>query len=159
MIDLRDDFDSGHLLYSMSMTNKLYDTNLLWSTYLKIVDLKVQYCKGREFLCLAPLVYVDTSKFRYFYFVFQRQHCLRSFDVTNRYIKSVMYHKIDNSYQFLINGPNVTVLHRKGVPPFSPLSVQGKMFSTQPSSPQRKNIRHIFLEGVYGQTYNQPITW
>ena len=41
MVDLRDDFDSGHLLYSMSMTNKLYDTNLLWSTYLKIVDLKV----------------------------------------------------------------------------------------------------------------------
>ena len=54
----------------MSMTNKLYDTNLLWSTYLKIVDLKVQYCKGREFLCLAPLAYVDPSKFKFFYFLF-----------------------------------------------------------------------------------------
>ena len=55
MVDLRHDFVSGHLLYSMSITYKLYDTNLLWSTYLKIIDLKVQYCKGREFLLLAPL--------------------------------------------------------------------------------------------------------
>ena len=54
----------------ISITYKLYDTNLLRSTYLKIVALKVQYCKGREFLCLAPLAYVDPSKFKLFYFVF-----------------------------------------------------------------------------------------
>ena len=45
----------------MSITYKLYDTNLLWSTYLKIIDLKVQYCKGREFLLLVPIVYGHMS--------------------------------------------------------------------------------------------------
>ena len=54
----------------MSITYKLYDTNVLWSTYLKIIDLKVQYCKGRDFLLLAPLAYVDPKNLKFFYFVF-----------------------------------------------------------------------------------------
>ena len=59
MVDLCDNFALGDLLHSMSISNQQYNTNLIWSTYLKIIDLKVQYCKGREFLCLAPLAYVD----------------------------------------------------------------------------------------------------
>ena len=70
MVDLRDDFALGDLLYSMSITNKLYDTNLLWSTCLKIIDPKVQYCIGREFLLLAPLGYVEPRKCQFFYFAF-----------------------------------------------------------------------------------------
>ena len=70
MVDLRDDFYLGDLLYSMSITNKLYDTNLLWSTCLNLIDPKVHYCIGREFLLLAPLVYVDPTKCKFFYFAF-----------------------------------------------------------------------------------------
>ena len=70
MVYLRDDFYLGDLLYSMSITNKLYDTNLLWSTCLNLIDPKVHYCIGREFLLLAPLAYVDPKNLKKFYFVF-----------------------------------------------------------------------------------------
>ena len=70
MVYLRDDFYLGDLLYSMSITNKLYDTNLLWSTCLNLIDPKVHYCIGREFLLLAPLAYVDPTKCKFFYFAF-----------------------------------------------------------------------------------------
>ena len=55
MVDLSDDLASGDLTNAMRIFNMLYDTKLLMSAYLKIIDLKVQYCTGRKLLlfCLV----------------------------------------------------------------------------------------------------------
>ena len=45
------------MLHLMNETKKLCDTNLIWSTYLKRIDPKVQDWIGREFLISAPLGY------------------------------------------------------------------------------------------------------
>ena len=57
MVDLRDDFVSRDLMQSMKISNVLYNTKLLVSTYLKIIDHKLQYYIGREFLLLFLLAY------------------------------------------------------------------------------------------------------
>ena len=53
-VDLRDDFVIGDLLYSISISNELYNTNLLWLPYFEISGPKVQYCTGRELLLFVP---------------------------------------------------------------------------------------------------------
>ena len=57
MVDLRDDFVSRDFIQSMKISNVLYNTKLLVSTYLIIIDYKLQYYIGREFLLLFLLAY------------------------------------------------------------------------------------------------------
>ena len=49
MVNARDYFDLGDLLHLVSISNELYNSVLLASTYLKIIGLKVHYSIGREF--------------------------------------------------------------------------------------------------------------
>ena len=56
-VDLRDDFVSRDFMQSMKISNVLCNTKLLVSTNLKIIDHKLQYYIGREFLLLFPLAY------------------------------------------------------------------------------------------------------
>ena len=56
MVDLRVNIALGNLLLLMNILNKVYEANVICSTYLKIIGAKVQYCTVREFLLLAPLV-------------------------------------------------------------------------------------------------------
>ena len=57
MVDVRDDLVGDVLLHSMSISNDLCNTNLLWLSYFEIIDHKVQYCIGRELLLFVPIVY------------------------------------------------------------------------------------------------------
>ena len=57
MVDLRDDFVSRDFMQSMKISNVLCNTKLLVSTNLKIIDHKLQYYVGREFLLLFLLAY------------------------------------------------------------------------------------------------------
>ena len=49
MVNARDYFGLGNLLHLVSISNELYNSGLLASTYLKIIGLKVHYSIGREF--------------------------------------------------------------------------------------------------------------
>ena len=76
IVDLRDDLVSGDLIYAMRTLNMLYDTKLLMSAYLKIIDLKMQYCTGRELLLFLPsrgMVYEYFSRRRSPYRVVQQK--------------------------------------------------------------------------------------
>ena len=55
MVDLSNDPVSGDLIYAIRILNMLYDTKLLMSASFKLIDLKMQYCTGREQLpfCLV----------------------------------------------------------------------------------------------------------
>ena len=57
MVDVRDDFVKGDLLHSISISNELCNTNLLWLPYFEISDPKPQYCTGRELLLFVPIMY------------------------------------------------------------------------------------------------------
>ena len=56
-VDLREVFTSGDMLHSISISKKLYFTNLIRFTYHTWFALKVQYCIGRAFLLLSPIWY------------------------------------------------------------------------------------------------------
>ena len=49
MVNARGYFGLGDLLHLVSISNELYNSGLLASTYLKIIGLKVHYSIGREF--------------------------------------------------------------------------------------------------------------
>ena len=49
MVNARGYFGLGDLLHLVSISNELYNSGLLASTYLKIICLKVHYNIGREF--------------------------------------------------------------------------------------------------------------
>ena len=68
MVDLRDDFVQGDLLHSMSISNELYNTNLLQLPYFEINGPKVQYCTGRELLLFVPIMYETGVKMLTFLF-------------------------------------------------------------------------------------------
>ena len=68
MVDLRDDFVQGDLLHSMSISNELYNTNLLQLPYFEISGPKVQYCTGRELLLFVPIMYENGVKMLTFLF-------------------------------------------------------------------------------------------
>ena len=82
MVDLIVDVAFVDLLLLMNISKKVYEAKLIASTYLKILDVKVQYCIGREFLPLAPLEYKRGSNCQVFeislYQIFQK-YCFRSF--------------------------------------------------------------------------------
>ena len=68
MVDVRDDFVQDDLLHSMSISNELYNTNLLQLPYFEISGPKVQYCTGRELLLFVPIMYENGVKMLTFLF-------------------------------------------------------------------------------------------
>ena len=57
MVDVGDDLVQDDLLHSMSISNDLCNSNLLWLPYFEISDSKVQYCTERELLLFVPIMY------------------------------------------------------------------------------------------------------
>ena len=83
MVDLRDDTALGDLLLLINISKMVYEAKLILSTYLKIIDAKVQYCIGTEFLLLAPLEYKRGSNCHIFTKFFILHFCD---DIVNGYL-------------------------------------------------------------------------